>query len=121
MNRKIKRDPKACLNHQADLLAERHEERLAAMTRRAVAQAKAPRNASLWRPATAAMGLAFTIVVAVTVVLFKPAFEPTAQLATAHQQLIPDWVEDDTVPVSLLENMDLYVWFAHQSAAETQG
>jgi hypothetical protein len=114
-------DPKSILDQRAGLLASRHEARLRAMTNQAVAQAGTSQKPGYRRFSAATAALALTVVIAATVILFKPGTEQPPQMATAEQLNIPDWVEDDTVPVSLLENMELYVWIARQSAAEIQG
>ena len=113
-------DPGERLNQQAEALASRQQARLEAMTAIAVTGATVSWSAERFRWGVT-VAVALSVAVIFMVVLTQPAKQPS-QLATVQSQsLIPEWVSDDAVPVSLLENMDLYVWISQHPSEEIQG
>ena len=115
-------DPGKILDSQAERLASRHEARLIAMTQAAVADVRGGKHSIVWQPwIFSAAAFLFSVVLVAVLVWVKPAEPPVAATVAQQAPLIPDWVNDDDVPVSLLENMDLYVWISRYPTEALQG
>ncbi len=105
--------PAELLDRRARALAARHERALQRMTVDALARARPPRRrAGAWLAVpAAALGMALMAAVVVWRGGERSAAPPLAQ---APDDALPAWVLDDSAPVSLLENLDFYVWLAEQ-------
>lgn len=112
------------LDRLAQRLEQKHHARLEAMTRAALqAQRPAPRfqwlSAAWMRPAFAT---AFVLAASITLwVAYQTGKRASDAPALAQ---LPTWVEDTQVPLTLLENMDFYDWFAQlppEQQAQIQG
>ncbi len=112
--------PRARLDREAEALADRHRERLAAMTAEAVSGAKRPRRQP-WRGWVSA-GLAAGLAVLAVGLAWRAEMPRPSKMAVLQPVAprIPEWVEDDSVPVSLLENMELYVWISRHAATQPE-
>ncbi|HGG58358.1 MAG TPA: hypothetical protein ENK26_00375 [Gammaproteobacteria bacterium] len=110
------------LERQSETLGRKHQDRLEAMTRLAVEAARDSGSRRAWSSWTLAAGGMAAVVLTVALVLLSPTpRQPETTLASGNRDVIPAWVEDDSVPVSLLENIEFYVWINQSFDADQQG
>jgi len=122
MNKPLPQQLSELLERQSETLGRKHQDRLEAMTRLAVDAARDSGSRRAWSSWTLAAGAMAAVVLTVALVLLSPTpRQPETTLASGNRDVIPAWVEDDSVPVSLLENIEFYVWINQSSNADQQG
>ena len=111
-NTTTKRSPSAVLDDEARRLACRHEDALQRMTAEALAQAKRPAHRGSWWLALPVASVMMMLVAGLLV--WQGDRLETPVMAKVDPAALPEWVLDDSAPVTLLENIEFYAWLAEQ-------
>ena len=109
--------PNEYLDQRAQDLAEKHQQRLQAMTFQTMAPPRQPRKVAWIKPTLASV---FSLAIIATAVFWHNAEKPTTVVTTVLPALpalsvLPTWVMDTKTPDTLIENLDFYDWLAQQT------
>ncbi len=112
-----KHKPAELLQQSAEQLAQKHQQRLHAMTRAAVygkaASRARPTLYPAWRRLVAVPVLSL-LGIALVWQLSQHSGAPHTQPQLALDDQVPAWVQDTDVPLAVLQNYDFYQWLEHE-------